>query len=263
MGEAQGCEASPSENSKRCWEGTCSCAHGGTTRCCSYKMQTRTGPRVTDLFGDNHNIWTTGWSPLLQIGQDASQLLVRGHVKPDDSSLCGSTRISEVVLSGDWLGGDTLKMSSGSLESSSPFSLQIGSHGPWQQIPYGTTPWSASAFNMTTSVLSDDPVHWGPDAHVSIELQGVIVKVAQHTSGRFEQSTSNLDVSVHGKVDENLKVGGWLGSEGRSMAAGVTPTPCLALDPFANSRRSMKRLRWGRTVSQRDAPTCGAQVFDE
>jgi len=250
--EAHGCEARSAESfdtERTCSEGKLACAVSkepldSKFMCCGYEYQSRAGPAITTMLGQNLHIWKTGLATLLQIplkvrDQEVPELLVQGNILPYtpywETLGCEDGRITEVTISGSSVGAETVTVRSGSLETSQPFAVRLG-EGPWQELSWNTTVMdretllvSSPTVSLTGVISQHDPDHWGPDAEIQAKVGNLSITVLQHTTGRESSSKAMLDVSVAGKYPKYSGVGGWLGSDGANLAEGVLPVPCITM----------------------------------
>lgn len=251
--EARGCRAQLAESVeavRKCSEAAQACITSNTAQdsnnymCCDIQYLSRGGPALTTMFGENLNIWKLGLQTLIQIpkerhGDEIPKLLVQAKVEPYaphwEAIGCESGRISEVTISGSSVGESNLTLRSGSVESTTPFAVRVG-RGDWQELSWQTVQLdqeisflSDPSFTVAGKITADDPDLWGPDARVTVQLGGLSLNVFQHTSGRAASSKVMLDVSVSGTFSKSSGVGGWLGSDGASLAQGQEPASCMTL----------------------------------
>jgi hypothetical protein len=187
-------------------------------------------PHIQSVVGRQFDLWQTGWSKFLQIpmqdGVVAPQLLVRGKVEAFWGDRCAPAYLTQVSVSGARLGNRSILVHSGSLESSTPFAVQVDD-GPLAQIaPEGTTFLSHAGVQVRGVISAPEPELWGPDAQVFVNVGDVTIDIRQHTEGRFEKGQSMLDLSVQGLDGEVEPVGGWLGTDDMSLSAGSPPDGC-------------------------------------
>ena len=160
------------------------------------------------------------------------KLLVTGNVKKYwGADACAPAYLDEVKISGNWVGGKTVQIFSGSLESKKNFTVSIDGC-PRRRIEdaNNTVLLDEDGLSVIGSVVSDDPDLWRPDAFVVVNTEGTTVEVSQHTEGRFEERMAMLDVSVTELDEVSDSVGGWLGVGGSTMA-GQAPLECAAHRP--------------------------------
>jgi len=187
-------------------------------------------PHIQSVVGVKYDLWRTGWSKFLQIPMhtsvEAPQLLVRGKVEAFWGGKCAPAYLRQVMVTGERLGNRSIFIQSGSLESTTPFAVQVDG-GPLSPIgPQGTTFLNDAGVQVRGVISAPEPDLWGPDAQVFLTVGGITVEVRQHTEGRYEKSKSMLDLSVQGLDGEVDSVGGWLGTDDLSVHAGSPPDGC-------------------------------------
>jgi len=203
----------------------------------SYSPSAEGDPHITTITGEKFDLWKMGWSTFMQIPQYPTstkdvELLISGNVRKYwGTDACAPAFLDEVKISGNWVGGRTVQIFSGSLESQKNFTVSIDG-GPRQRIENAehTVFHEDDDLSVVGAVKSDDPEHWRPDAVVVVSTEGTTVQVSQHTEGRYEGSMAMLDVSVTELDQVSDTVGGWLGVDGASMA-GEAPPECAARRP--------------------------------
>eukprot|EP00450_Noctiluca_scintillans_P015170 CAMPEP_0194514252 /NCGR_PEP_ID=MMETSP0253-20130528/46647_1 /TAXON_ID=2966 /ORGANISM="Noctiluca scintillans" /LENGTH=392 /DNA_ID=CAMNT_0039357885 /DNA_START=40 /DNA_END=1214 /DNA_ORIENTATION=+ len=193
-------------------------------------------PHIQSVIGRKFDLWRTGWSKFLQIPMRnsvaAPQLLVRGNVEEFTGGTCTPAYLKQVSVSGARLGNRSIFIQAGSLESTTPFGVQVDD-GPLSPIaPSGTIFLSDAGVQVRGVISAPEPDVWGPDAQVFVSVGDVTVDVRQHTEGRFQQSKAMLDLSVQGLDGEVESVGGWLGTDDMSMSAGSPPEGCTESSMF-------------------------------
>jgi len=193
-------------------------------------------PHIQSVVGRKFDLWRTGWSKFLQIPMHnsvaAPQLLVRGNVEEFVGGTCAPAYLKQVSVSGARLGNRSIFIQSGSLESRTPFGVQVDD-GPLSPIePSGTIFLSDGGVQVRGVISAPEPELWGPDAQVIVSVGDVTVDVRQHTEGRFQKSKAMLDLSVQGLDGEVESVGGWLGTDDMSMSAGSPPEGCTESSMF-------------------------------
>eukprot|EP00450_Noctiluca_scintillans_P037068 CAMPEP_0194551052 /NCGR_PEP_ID=MMETSP0253-20130528/96025_1 /TAXON_ID=2966 /ORGANISM="Noctiluca scintillans" /LENGTH=715 /DNA_ID=CAMNT_0039398505 /DNA_START=31 /DNA_END=2178 /DNA_ORIENTATION=+ len=183
-------------------------------------------PHILTVTGTSFDLWKTGWSNFVQIPMrsETPQLLVRGNVEAFWGDPCAPAFLREVSVSGERL-GHSIVVRSGSLESSSPLSVQIDRGVPERISSDGTVFLAKSSVKVQGTIGTPDPEVWGPDAEVFVDVGNMTINVRQHTEGRLEESRSMLDLIVRGLDSETESVGGWLGSSGY-LDAGSPPQGC-------------------------------------
>lgn len=184
---------------------------------------------MQSVTGISFDLWRTGWSDFVQIpfGAGTSQLLVRGNVEAFWRSDCAPAYLRELSVSGERLGGRQIMVRSGSLESASPLSVQIDA-GDRQRITDGKMFLEDPLVSVRGFIGSLEPEAWGPDAQVLVDVGNLTIDVRQHTEGRFNDSRSMLDLTVHDLDSEAESVGGWLGANGH-LDAGTPPASCSGI----------------------------------
>lgn len=171
---------------------------------------------------------------------ETPQLLVRGNVESFWGAPCAPAFLREVSVSGERLGHRNIVVRSGSLESSSPLSVQVDRGVPERISSNGTVFLTESNVKVQGAIGTFEPEEWGPDAEVSVDVGNITINVRQHTEGRHEESRSMLDLAVRGLDGEIESVGGWLGSDGH-LDAGSPPEGCAVLLELDASQKTTSR----------------------
>jgi hypothetical protein len=206
-------------------------------------------PHITTITGEKFDLWKMGWSTFMQIPQYPEstkdvKLLISGNVKKYwGADVCAPAYLDEVKISGNWVGGKTVQIFSGSLESEKNFTVSIDG-GPRRRIENAdsTVFHDDEDMSVVGAVKSEDPEHWRPDAVVLVSTEGTTVEVSQHTEGRYEESMAMLDISVTELDQVSDTIGGWLGVDGSSVA-GEAPPECAARRPALVLSHQEQRTR--------------------
>jgi len=193
-------------------------------------------PHVTSITGEKFDLWVTGWSTFVQIPKDVEpnsvpKLLVTGNVQPHGAEKCAPAYLHDVMMMGSLLRYNQILVRSGSLEGPAPFGVSVNGSS-FEQI------WNANGTDFVSNphlmlrgkITEDEPGVWGPDAKLMMKVGDIMLRVQQHTEGRFSESRSMLDLSVSG-LDKMESVGGWLGVDG-SFSAGGAPPECATNTAF-------------------------------
>jgi len=199
-------------------------------------------PHILSVTGTSFDLWKTGWSNFVQIPMrsETPQLLVRGNVESFWGAPCAPAFLREVSVSGERLGHRNIVVRSGSLESSSPLSVQVDRGVPERISSNGTVFLTESNVKVQGVIGTFESEKWGPDAEVSVDVGNITINVRQHTEGRHEESRSMLDLAVRGLDGEIESVGGWLGSDGH-LDAGSPPEGCSVLLELGASQKTSSR----------------------
>jgi len=232
-----------------------------TTEPAPYYPSSEGDPHITTITGEKFDLWKMGWSTFMQIPQypqstDDVKLLISGKVnKYWGADACAPAYLDEVKISGNWVGGKTVQIFSGSLESKKNFTVSVDG-GPRRRIEdaENTVFYEDEEMSVTGSVVSEQPDLWRPDAVVVVNTDGgPAVEVSQHTEGRYEQSMAMLDISVTELDEVSDTVGGWLGVDGSAMA-GQAPPECSSHRPaLLLSHQEQKTGSSAKFVSHRQA----------
>ena len=89
----------------------------------SYSPSAEGDPHITTITGEKFDLWKMGWSTFMQFPQYPTstkdvELLISGNVRKYwGADACAPAFLDEVKISGNWVGGRTVQIFSGSLVS--------------------------------------------------------------------------------------------------------------------------------------------------